>query len=1082
MEITIDFETRSTIDLKKCGMYVYWQSPYTEVMMLSVKVDDAPTLVWIPEKFRHLKDTEVSDEELERLTSSTDHIIAHNAGFERQGFKYGMTKLGFSDIPLEKVRCTQAQSLACALPRDLDSVAKIATGGKYLKDKEGHNLMLKMSKPRALVKAECLEISKTDWKKVKKLQAEFLKRGALGEFTEQDKERFDQFLKYREDKEDFERLVEYARQDVEVERKIYKQLPKLSPYEQKVWVLDQQINDRGIFVDRKNCEKIENTVAVYTKKLSKKALEITGNRVTSVKSPKSILSWLRDNGLDFTSVDKESVEVLLSLEIPSHVREFLEIKQKVGKSSVAKYDALLNYSLGDGRFRGGMSYHVATTGRWGGNGPQPQNFPRPSENNFVKCSDRDTRKEVFADEKDIRLLTSQDFDLIECFWKDPMVLAADLIRPMLIAPEGKDFICADFSAVEGRGLAWLAGQEDKLQAYREGKDLYKVAASAVYKIPYEEIDGGGKGPQRQTGKTAELACFSADTEVLTDTGWRNINSITKEDKLWDGESWVSHEGVIFSGWKKTVTLDGTRPTPEHLIFDGLLWKQAIELERTPSYLKSALRYGASSYLTLELNNVMQGIESLNIKLDALIAGMNTGYGTKVYSKTKKTNALTVSVRGGLQLIKGLSVDTLSLKKGRKSGNSRFYARIYAAGKQTPVGRIIKSLSNVVAELNRIGLTKLILEKGRQPDAINVLGKKLVELLAIVLRTEWYPYAKMCRCGGGCTTLLKRKSKDVTTLTIGGIKTMAVEELNSSLKHLETQLRGISHYLTAAERDTRSIELTMTDTMKRETSGSLQEANKQEIGEQCGSLRPKLNAYEPVYDILNAEENHRFLIRSKSGYLVVSNCGYGGSVGAMMRFNADKLGLTEPEMKSIVKAWRKANDKIVKFWYELRDASLDAMRFPGDRIKAGKVSFRKRGNFLTLRLPSGRDLYYPQARIEETEFSYENDEGEIVTKKQKLVTAMTLTSAKQWVRRPLSHVTLSENATQATCRDLLVNGMFNVETAGYPIVLHVHDEILSEVDEGKGNLKEFEELMAKLPEWAEGLPLKADGWIGKFYQK
>ena len=470
-------------------------------------------------------------------------------------------------------------------------------------------------------------------------------------------------------------------------------------------------------MDRENCEKIKKAVSTYTKKLSKKAIDITGGRVTSVKSPKSVLAWLADQGLDFTSVDKASVEFILSLDIPDNVRVFLETLQKVNKSSIAKYDALLNYSLGDGRFRGGMSYHVATTGRWGGNGPQPQNFPRPSENNFVKCSDKDTRKEVFADEKDIRLLTSQDFDLIEYFWKDPMVLAADLIRPMLIAPEGKDFICADFSAVEGRGLAWLAGQEDKLQAYREGKDLYKVAASGVYKIPYEEVDGGGKGVQRQVGKTCELAL-----------------------------------------------------------------------------------------------------------------------------------------------------------------------------------------------------------------------------------------------------------------------------------------------------------------------------------------------------------------------------GFGGSVGAMMRFNADKLGLTEPEMKNIVKAWRKTNDKIVKFWYELRDASLDAMRFPGDRIKAGKVSFRKRGNFLTLRLPSGRDLYYPQAKIEETEFSYENDEGEIVTKKQKVVTATTLNTAKQWKRRALSHVVLSENVTQATCRDLLVNGMYNVEMAGYPVVLHIHDEVVSEVDEGCGNLEEFERLLAELPEWAEGLPLKAAGWIGKRYQK
>ena len=720
--LTIDYETRSPIDIKKCGAYAYAASKYTEPMMLAVKCDEDDARMWIAKRFRNLMDTEVPDDELAYLINSAEVLVAHNAFFERSITRFHMP----FDLPLEKVRCTMAQACMCGLPRDLDSAAKIVSGGKYLKDKDGHTLMLSMSKPRRLVKSDCEELipilnnlgyplERSEWKKIQVMQKNLLETISLGK-TPEDKRLIPYFLVYRESQEDFVRLVEYARQDVRVEYMLYTTLPKIPESELKVWQLDQQINDRGVQVDVCNAEGIVKTLDDYTDTLEDEALAITDYQVTSVKSPSSILAWLGSNGVETTSIDKETIKYLLTLDLDPKVRKFLELRQALGKSSVAKYDTLLAEAFYDGRCHGLLVYHGAGTGRWAGAGVQPQNLPRPAgKKNLVDATMFGKDDEVYADELDAKMLASGDIDLVRMFWKDPMVLSADLIRTMFMAPEGKELVCADFSAVEGRGLAWLAGQTNKLEAYVGGLDAYKVAASGIFKIPYEAVDGGGKGDQRQIGKTAELAC-----------------------------------------------------------------------------------------------------------------------------------------------------------------------------------------------------------------------------------------------------------------------------------------------------------------------------------------------------------------------------GYGGGYSALLRFGADKLGINEEEGTAIVKAWREANNKIVEFWYALTRASVDAMRSPGERFYAGKyISFQKRGKFLTMRLPSGRDLYYPFPKLEEVEMPWSTEAKPAF---KKVVTAMTQNMAKQWVREPLSHVKLSENATQATCRDLLVNAMFNVTEAGYNIVMHIHDEIVAEIDEGKGNLAEFESLMTKLPEWAKGLPLKAEGWIGKRYRK
>lgn len=421
MELTLDFESRSPLDLKKCGMYVYWQNPRTEVMMLSVQKDDEPTLVWIPPKFRKYYDTEVSDEQLANWLDEAEIFIAHNAGFERQGFRYGMTKLGFPDLPLEKFRCTQAQSLMCALPRNLDNVASIVSGGKWLKDKAGHKLMLQMCKPRGLVKADCVEMlpvliekgylpEGATWKQVQAMQTKERDKWLTGEF--EDDFLIDLFMKYKEDETTFRRLVEYARQDVAVERNIYKKLPKMPESEMRVWYFDQRMNDKGIAVDRESAKTLKASIDLYIDQLSQEALSYTEGQVRTMESDDAIKAWLKKNGVETKSIDKYHVKEMLTLEIPDKVRKFLELKQKISGSSVSKYQSLRLYSQVDGRFRGGTTYHAASTGRYGGNGPQPHNFPRPSEKNFVRAGATDNRDEVHAGERDIPLLASCDFSLV----------------------------------------------------------------------------------------------------------------------------------------------------------------------------------------------------------------------------------------------------------------------------------------------------------------------------------------------------------------------------------------------------------------------------------------------------------------------------------------------------------------------------------------------------------------------------------------------------------------------------------------------------------------------------------------------
>ena len=863
MEVTIDFESRSPIDLKSCGAYIYWQHPKTQIMMLSVMIDKGETRVWIPPMFRGLYDTEIQDDELKCVMREANIVIAHNAAFERLGFKYGMTKLGFDEISLNKIRCTMSQVLMCAFPRNLELAAKYVLGGKEEKDKEGHNLMLKMSKPRAFNRSDAEPLvpelvergylnGYENWRRLKTLQTEFIKEYAVK--GEGDEYLAEKFIIYREDIKDFERLVAYARQDVVVERMIYDTLPKIPDSELEIYRWSETVNDRGIKVNRPVVEAVRCKMEEHSQELLEEAVEITDGEVKSMRAPASIKKWLLKEGIQVDAIRKDDVLYLLSLDLPAKVRRFLEIRQKLGKSSLAKYDALLNYSSYDGRFRGGFVYHAATTGRYGGAGPQLQNLPRISEWNstFVKGAAPE-----FCDAK---LLVECDIDTVNMFWKDPMLLASDILRYMLWAEDGRVYISADYSAVEARGLAWIAEQDNVIQSFREGKDIYKVAASGIFKIPYEEVDGGGKGEQRRVGKTATLACLAEGTEVLTDSGWKEIENVKLTDKVWNGRKFASHQGVVDRGVKDIIRFGGLGLTRDHEVHDGMGW--------------------------------------------------------------------------------------------------------------------------IPAE-----------------------------------NTLWDDYT------ASCVGIFGERAKCIAE-TIRGV-TCGYNPAYSSVADLGEMMR--------------------------------------------------------TYDIAEVEGTHAFLAR-KGDYVIFShNCGYGGGLGAFHRLGGDKLGLTDDECTAIVKAWREANPKITQLWKDLQRGSMKAMKYAGERIWVRRnVSFKKEGRFLTMTLPNGRNLYYPDAKVEECEMPWTDEDGNIV--KKPMVTAHTLTAAKQWVRRPLSHVTLTENLVQALCRDLLMYSVKQLEKEGFPVVMHVHDEVVCEVPEGARTLEELETIMARIPNWAEGFPLVADGWVSRHYKK
>lgn len=515
-KISIDIETYSDVDLKKCGVYKYVQSPNFEILLFGYFVDgEAVRVVDLAQG------EEIPDKIIDALTDETVTKWAFNSQFERiclseylrrcypQKFiSYSIEKDTVGDY-LSPVswKCTMTWSAYMGLPLSLEGAGKVL-GLSEQKLKEGKDL----------IRYFCVPCKPTK-----------VNGGRTRNFPEHDKEKWDAFVKYNI-------------RDVEVELAIQRRLSKF-PVPDFVWDefwLDQEINDRGIALDM---AVVENAIAFD--KCSKDKLTAKIKDAAGIENPNSVIqmkAWLSENGIETDSLDKKAVKELIG-STPAHIREVLEIRQKLAKSSVKKYQAMENAVCKDHRARGMFRFCGANrSGRWAGRMIQLQNLP---QNHLPDL--REARE----------LVKTGNYEAMEFLYDDIPDTLSQLIRTAFVPREGMKFIVADFSAIEARVLSHLAKEEWRSEVFKNNGDIYCASASAMFGVPVEKH--GVNAHLRQKGKIAELALgYGGSVGALNAMGALEMG-LTEEELQPLVDSWRSANPNIVQFWwavdrcvKKTI--------------------------------------------------------------------------------------------------------------------------------------------------------------------------------------------------------------------------------------------------------------------------------------------------------------------------------------------------------------------------------------------------------------------------------------------------------------------------------------------------------------------------------------------------
>ncbi len=454
---SIDYETKSLLDLCSVGLYVYAQHHSTDVLCMAYSFDGAPAKLWTP--------AEPFPQEMLDYVSTGGVIRAFNSQFERVITQYVMCRYGVPEIPIPQWRCTMTRVLAMSLPGSLEESSK-ALGIAVGKDVEGRKVMLKTCKPRK-VHCACKGVDAAcEW------------CGGRPEVT------------WWDEPELLAKLYAYCIQDVAVEQEVEKRTLGLRPEELQLWFLDQKINSTGVYIDKRLCDASLKVVEDTMKALNKELKSIAGCETAEISQ---LAKWVGSQlNRPVPSLNKEAILTMLSsLDLPDNVKRALELRQEAGKTSTAKVSKMLEMRGLGGRMRGNLQFHGAGTGRWAARGAQLQNLPRPKI------------KDVNGAIKTI--METQDYKWVEFMYGPPLGVVSDCIRGMIGCEPGKVMLSADFSNIEGRVLAWLAGQHNKLEAFRAfdagtGPDLYLVAAAGIFGCSIEKALNF-----RQIGKVSELS-------------------------------------------------------------------------------------------------------------------------------------------------------------------------------------------------------------------------------------------------------------------------------------------------------------------------------------------------------------------------------------------------------------------------------------------------------------------------------------------------------------------------------------------------------------------------------------------------
>ena len=460
--LSIDVETFSDVDLKKCGVYKYAESPDFEILLFGVSVDGSEVTVY------DLASGDTVPEEIIRALSD-DSVIkwAYNASFERVCLSVWLRRnypQYFSSYSIEEDtvrnyldpsswRCSLVWGAYMGLPLSLEGI------GKVLKLENQ-----KMAEGKALIRYFCVPCKPTK-----------ANGGRTRNLPEHDPVKWSTFIAYN-------------KRDVKTEMAIQKKLSKF-PAPDFLWEeyhLDQEINDRGIQLDM---VLVEQAIAIDER--SREELSAKMRQLTALENPNSVQQmkeWLTKHGLEVDSLDKKAVKELLKT-APPELAEVLELRRQLAKSSVKKYQAMQNAVCTDGRARGMFQFYGANrSGRWAGRLIQLQNLP---QNHMAHLEDARS------------LVRSGDYALLSALYDSVPEVLSELIRTAFVPRDGYKFIVSDFSAIEARVLSFLASESWRLKVFAENGDIYCASASAMFHVPVEKH--GQNAHLRQKGKIAELA-------------------------------------------------------------------------------------------------------------------------------------------------------------------------------------------------------------------------------------------------------------------------------------------------------------------------------------------------------------------------------------------------------------------------------------------------------------------------------------------------------------------------------------------------------------------------------------------------
>lgn len=465
-ELSLDLETFSSVDLKKCGVYKYVESPDFEIMLLAYKYDDGPTQIIDITTLNSVgpdpDDILEMQELIKGLLDPTITKTAYNAQFEITCLK----KYFCPNIDPSQWRCTMVEAAMLGLPLGLGAVADVL------------KLPVQKYNGFAMIKYFCCPVKPS---------------AANNQRTRN--RYFDDPVKWNEFKQ-------YCKIDVEVEYAVKQKIKffQVCPFERPVYAIDQTINSLGVLIDNKLVENCIRISTEYTGKLKQEAINITG--LKNPNSVKQLSEWLTEEmEEDIPDLKKATIPKLLEKTDSAIIKRVLNIRQRTSKTSVKKYQKMLDTVCADGRIRGLYQYYGANgTGRFAGRGVQVQNLPR----NYMK--DLDLARQLVLD---------GDIDQLEMFYGSRLMkVISQLLRTAFIPAPGKTFKVSDFSAIEARVISWLAGEKWKLDVFNTHGKIYEATGARMFNVAMEDIKKGSS--ERDAAKISELALgFQGGVGALT---------------------------------------------------------------------------------------------------------------------------------------------------------------------------------------------------------------------------------------------------------------------------------------------------------------------------------------------------------------------------------------------------------------------------------------------------------------------------------------------------------------------------------------------------------------------------------------